>query len=392
LDLERASADVVVCGAGAAGCAAALAAARAGARVCLVESTPRVGGTVADCMIHTLGGLYDSAGGLLNGGLAAALAERLAEADPPARPRRMGRVWVLGVCPDAYRDVLRRWLAAEPRITILLNTRICGVKTAADGVVGLNVAQPGGTTLRLDARSVVDATGTADVVRRLDPSLLQDESRRAAGGLVLRLRGLAPGALAFPRGVGVVRELRAAADEGSLPPECGKAWIDAGVYEDEAYVKLFVPLPDDWRERADEIRREARRGGDVLLAFLRRVPGFGEARLARVGALGVRDGGRIQGEYCLTGEDVRQARKFSDAVCRCTWPIEYWDPVEGVSLEYLPDGAWYEIPLRALKVRGAPNLWAAGKCLSADQPAHASARVAGSCWAMGEAAGRAAAL
>ena len=390
--------DVVVCGAGAAGCAAALAAARAGARVRLVESAARVGGTVADCLIHTLGGLYDAAGGLLNGGLAAELARRLSEGDPPARPRRMGRVWVLSVCPDVYRGVLRRWLAAEPRITLLPNARVCGVEAAGGGVVGLEVERVGqgqlaarGTTLRLAARAVVDATGTAEVVRRLDPSLLQDESRRAAGGLVLRLRGVAPGALAFPRGVAVVRELRAAAAAGALPPACGKAWLDAGVYEDEAYAKLFVPLPDDWCERQDEIVREARRGGDALLGFLRGQPGFGGACVAQVGALGVRDGGRVRGEYRLTGEDVRRARKFPDAACRCAWPIEYWDPEQGALLEYLPDGAWYEVPLRALRVRGAANLWAAGKCLSADREAHASARVAGSCWAMGEAAGRAAA-
>ena len=43
-------------------------------------------------------------------------------------------------------------------------------------------------------------------------------------------------------------------------------------------------------------------------------------------------------------------------------------------------------------MRGYENLWAAGKCLSADALAHASARVAGTCWAMGEAAGKAATL
>jgi hypothetical protein len=61
-----------------------------------------------------------------------------------------------------------------------------------------------------------------------------------------------------------------------------------------------------------------------------------------------------------------------------------------VKLEYLPAGSYYEVPLRSLRVRGFANLWVAGKCLSADRLAQASARVAGTCWAMGEAAGRAA--
>jgi hypothetical protein len=59
-----------------------------------------------------------------------------------------------------------------------------------------------------------------------------------------------------------------------------------------------------------------------------------------------------------------------------------------VSLDYLPDGTFYEIPLGALRVRGLANLWAAGKCLSADIHAQASARVAGCCWSMGEAVGK----
>jgi NADPH-dependent 2,4-dienoyl-CoA reductase/sulfur reductase-like enzyme len=61
---------VVVCGGGAAGMAAALAAARAGTEVCLIEARRRLGGTVVHSLIHTLGGLYDGVGELLNEGLA----------------------------------------------------------------------------------------------------------------------------------------------------------------------------------------------------------------------------------------------------------------------------------------------------------------------------------
>jgi hypothetical protein len=105
----------------------------------------------------------------------------------------------------------------------------------------------------------------------------------------------------------------------------------------------------------------------------------------------VRDGGRIRGRYTLSADDVRQGRRFADAVCRCAWPIEYWDPDEGVSVEYLPPGSHYEIPLRSLQLEEIDNLYAAGKCLSADRLAHASARVVGACWAMGQAVGAAAA-
>lgn len=387
--MPAARASIVVCGAGAAGMGAALSAAGAGAEVTLLEASARPGGTVARALIHTVGGLYDSAGGLLNGGLAATLAGKLSAADSSVHRRRMGRAWVLSVCPAVYCDVVREWIAAEPRIAIHYNTRVERVESAAGRVHEIVAAGPQGA-FRIAAQAVVDATGTAEVVRLVDPGLLQEDASRAAGGLIFSLRGVAPGALAFPRGLGIVRMLREAAEGGELPASCGKAWLDAGVYDDEVYVKLFVPLAD--RRRAAEehstILGEALEAQAAVVDFLRRLPEFAQAEITRTGELGIRDGGRVRGEYCLTADDVRACRRFNDAACRCCWPIEYWHPEQGVSVEYLPDGSYYEIPIRALKPAGTSNLWAAGKCLSADRYAHASARVAGACWSMGEAVGR----
>ena len=64
--------------------------------------------------------------------------------------------------------------------------------------------------------------------------------------------------------------------------------------------------------------------------------------------------------------------------------MEHWDMTAGLQLEYLPAGVSYDIPLRSLKARGIDNLWCAGKLLSAEPRAQSSARVTGTCWAMGE--------
>jgi hypothetical protein len=366
--------------------AAALSAARAGAEVVLVEESPRVGGTVADCLIHTIGGLFDDAGELLNAGLPAELAEALRRADPTTGKRQIGRAWVLDTCPDVYRSVCTGWLA-EAGVRVVCGSRVDRVNEVGGRIV--SVATDGSGDIA--ARAVIDATGTADVTRLLDASLLQPGPTRMAGGLVLRLRGVTPGALAPPRGVAVVRAIRSAVADGTLPPECSHAWVDKGLFADEVFLKLMVPLPDDWRGRESELTRDALGVGERVVGFLRGLAGFAGASVFRAGRLGVREGGRVRGEYTLTGDDVRQGRRFPDAACRCAWPVEFWDSRTGVSLEYLPAGTRYDVPLRALKVGGVANLWAAGKCLSADPPAQASARIAGNCWAMGEAAGRAAA-
>lgn len=380
---------VLVCGAGAAGMAAALAAARCGAHVCLVESKPRPGGTVAHSFIHTLGGLFDSAGEYLQVGLARELADALVKADPAVGKRRLGRTYVLNVSPETYQTVVQHWLESEPRIAPLYESRVTRIVKSGRRIGAVYTSGPCGET-RLAVGAVIDATGSAEFVRLADADLVEDDEHAAAGGLIFRLRGVVAGTLAFPKGVAVLRALRAGVEAGTLPLECSKAWLDSGAFADEVYVKLFVPrVVRGNRELAMKAAMAARA---AVFTFLKGLPGFEKSWIARTGELGVRDGGRIRGEYLLTVDDVRRGRAFPDGVCRCSWPIEYWDPCTGVSLEYLPDGSSYEIPLRALKVAGLENVWAAGKILSADRFAQASARVVGCCWAMGEAAGKAAAV
>ena len=100
----------------------------------------------------------------------------------------------------------------------------------------------------------------------------------------------------------------------------------------------------------------------------------------------------MRGEYCLSADDVREMRKFEDPACRACWPIEYWDAERGVSLEYLPEGDYYEIPYRCL-VPGVPdNLLVGSRCISSTHEAHSSLRVMPVVAGIGEAAGIAAAM
>lgn len=375
---------IVIVGAGAAGLACALAAAQRGAAVYLIEQAAAVGGTVAHSLIHTIGGLYDDVGAYMNAGLPVELAERLLHADPHTAKRQMGKVWALRVDPAVYAAVVAAWLGRYANLTVLCNARLGDIQvergnaTTAPRVVQVEVRQAHATQhLMVDA--LVDTTGSAEIVRSLDPSKVV--AGDALAGLIFQIRGVTPNALKFPKNVALQRAVQKAVAAGALPTLFAKTWFDVGVYADEIYAKASLV--------ASVYDQNAVCGWQTaLMQCLRQLPDFADAQLSRVGQLGIRDSGRIVGDYCLTVDDVKCGRTFPDAVGRCAWPIEYWDPEQGVTLDYLPPGHSYAIPLRSLKVAGMTNLWAAGKCLSADKLAQASARVAGTCWAMGEAVGK----
>lgn len=370
--------EIVVVGAGAAGLSCALSAAAEGAHVVLLEKTAELGGTVAQSLIHTIGGLFDDQGNFLNAGLPIALTDRLGQTCPHTQKRRIGKTWVLNVDPAVYTQVIADWIKTTPTIDVCYRASVTQL-TINDGRIEQINLTYNGTTRTLRPHALVDTTGNASVIRHIDRALVADGE--ALGGFIVQLRGLTPDALQFPKGVALARQIRKAVDHAELPPECSAVWLDTGVYPDEAYAKFSV-VPEHYDAAYMQVVAEQ------LLKFLRALPGFTGTFISRYGQLGTRDAGRIKGQYCLTETDIKAGKQFLDVACRACWPIEHWIPQQGISLEYLPEGHCYEIPLRSLKVAGFTNLWAAGKCLSAEPRAQASARVVGTCWAMGEAVGK----
>lgn len=369
--------QVLVCGAGAAGLGAAIGASRKGAKVTLIECRPQPGGTVAHALLHTIGGLYDINGALINPGLTSELEDRLVKADTRTTKRRIGRLWVLNASPEVYRSVVEDWIAAEAGVTFLPGCEAIAVEGEKEQSAFV-VCRRGGKQLRLDADAFIDCTGVAELVRLFDPRLVEGDETDMLAGLILRISNVSPGAIQFPAGLSLKRAIANAALVGELPESCATGWFDTGVEHDEAYLKLSVSSVPSPEEMDGIVNR--------LMRFLTRMPGFEHAKLDAKGDVAPRGGRRALGEYRLTAADIRVLRRFPDVACRCAWPIEYWDPQLGVRMEYLRGNGYYEIPIGSLKVAGLANVWAAGKCLSAEPLAQASARVAGCCWATGEAA------
>jgi len=141
---------------------------------------------------------------------------------------------------------------------------------------------------------------------------------------------------------------------------------------------------------------EGRRQALALVEFFRaELPGFEQASLLDTAAMiGVRETRRIVGDYVLTLEDLQTGRHFTDVIALCAYPVDIHDPTGaggGVS-EAAATANAYEIPYRSLLPRGLDDLLVAGRCVSATHEALGAIRVMPPAFAMGEAAGTAAAL
>jgi hypothetical protein len=140
-----------------------------------------------------------------------------------------------------------------------------------------------------------------------------------------------------------------------------------------------------------ESRRQMRQIADFLRHY---VPGFERSYVVQSGVnVGVRETRRILGDYQLTADDILQARKFPDVVARSTYPVDIHNPEgSGTTLQRLPPGEAYDIPLRCLLPREVEGLLVAGRCISGTHEAHSSYRVMPVSMATGQAAGVCAAL
>lgn len=345
--------DIAVVGAGAAGIAAAVGAARAGAKTLLLDSRPAPGGTGGFSGLTTLCGLYDDAGRFLNEGFAREFAEALAERGAPLR---MGRVWVLPYRPERFRDVATSLLSATPGVPAQWNTTITEVVAANGRIVLLNGIQVG---------AVIDCTGTAEVATAIGAETLATDETTQASAVIFPLRN-------------VTRPLETAADMAQVLLPVARADLPSLNLQASRTPGEFTAKFAGTPEQVPQ-----------LLAFLRaNIRGFEQCETPQKEfSIARRSGRMIVGQYVLTGADVLAGQRFSDAVARGAWPIEQWDAKGAVRFKYLPAGTAYEIPARSLRAAQVENLFMAGKTISADVDAIASARVMGTCLATGAAAG-----
>lgn len=395
--------DVVVVGGGSAGLAAAVTAARMGARTALVERYGFFGGNAVSAWVGTVCGLYRSTADgfdLICRGFAESWSEGLKAAGAGFGPIPYKETAVLIYVPWAYKWQADRWVTAEPNLTPLLHATVTDVVRTGRTIDAVIVGSKRGP-LAIAGRVFVDASGDADVAfhagcrvetggpgQRQFPSMQflmhnVDVQAAYAAGLDRLNELLATEGQAAPwnlsrSGGAVLPTFRAGEVMGAMT----RIGVDGHSPD----------MTDVFEATAAEIagRAEAEKAGRFLVEHM---PGFAGAYFTDTPTqLGVRETRRASGEYVLTGEDVLGAGRFEDAVACGAWPQEFHVDGKETQWRWLEPGAYYQVPFRSLVAKEVDNLLLAGRCISATHEALASTRVIAPSMAQGEAAGVAAAL
>lgn len=140
---------------------------------------------------------------------------------------------------------------------------------------------------------------------------------------------------------------------------------------------------------------EAREQVFEMHDFLKKnIKGFENSRILSTALqIGIRESRKIIGEYTLTVDDLKSLARFDDAIAVSNYDIDIHNPEgEGTSHYHFGDGEWYEIPYRCLIPKAMNNLLVAGRCISSTHEAQASFRIMPYCSEIGQAAGVAVAV
>ena len=398
--------DVCVVGSGSAGSTAAIAAARGGASVILVEKLPFLGGT-STAVLDTFYGFYTPGAEprKIVGGIPDDVVADLRGLGPVIeRPNTYGAGTGVTYLAEHLKVAWERLVEAAGA-RILLHAFVQAADVHGGRLDAVVVATKAGLR-QIRARTFIDASGDGDLSHHagfgyelagdVEPAQTLTTTFRMVNVDLDRRR-----AVSKPR-FHELMSTAASSGDYDLPRREGSDHITPI----DGMTATIMTRLDSYRREGDAIVNATDpdflsaaeiAGRRQVLEYVRflidRVPGYERASLVALGTqIGVRETRRVHGDYRLTRDDVLTARSFDDSIGLCGAPIEDHHGGSGTAWAYLPDGQAVGIPYRTLVVRDATNVLVAGRCFSATHDAHASVRSMAQCMAMGQAAGTAAAM
>lgn len=380
--MDRDSAyDVLVTGGGPAGTAAAIAAARCGADVLLLERYGFLGGMGTAGLVSPFMA-YKAGDTVLTRGIFGEVTDRMAA---------LGGFCAASKAFDAetLKFVLNE-MCMESKVKVRFHVFAYGVKRRGSRLKAVEYLGKGGRH-RSGARAFIDATGDADVAALCGCGVRvgrDSDGKCQPATLMFRVGGVT-----LPEGAKGVEF--AVPEEDHLPQ--GRVLYFSLPHPGEALLNMtrvtdFNPLDTDDLTRAE---MEARRQVYPIIRYMQsNVPGFENAFLLETAPqIGVRESRRVMGEYLLDKEHILSYTKSPDDIAYCAYKIDIHSPTgRGTEICELAPGKYYGIPYRCLIPKGMANLLVAGRNISTTHEGHSSTRIMPVCYAVGEAAGVAAAM
>lgn len=375
--------DIIVCGGGPAGVAAALAAARQGTRVLLIERN-------------------ECCGGIWTSGAMPWLLDHRNKTNILAEIRalcleRGGMIHSSGSlsCPPEALKLILEELLSEAGVQIRYGTWVTAVQLEGNHLTHVITESKSGREA-WGARRFIDCTGDGDLAARAGCSFEYggDDGNTQPSSLIGIVCGLDPEAVKeyLPPNGGKPR-LKALMESNGVFPSYGMPSLFHfghgifGLMSNHGY-KVSAVDADSLTEKILEGRREVHKH----VNFLRSLGGiWSSIALASTSHnMGIREGRRIKGMAYVDLHHLSEGGRCADAVCRATFCVDVHapDPSKGnVIAEQKVRTKPYDIPWGALVSAEIDNLLMAGRCISGDFIAHSSYRVTGNAVPMGEAAG-----
>jgi len=390
-------ADVVVCGAGPAGVAAAIAAARSGARTRLIEANGCLGGVWTAGLLGWILDTKDKPGLLVE------IMSRIEERES-GYINQPGYSFAYDV--EAMKCLLEQ-ICNDAGIKIQLHTRVVAAVRNSQDRLSLAITESKSGRQAWAGRIFVDATGDGDLAAQAGCDF---HLGRPTDGKTQPMSMMA--ILSGVRFEQIKQFVRGTEKDSSIPKlkllvELRRAGVDPSyskptlfrIYDDLFCLAAnheYDVLPTsaaDLTEATIRARAEINR----IIDALRRAGGaWTNLRLVATNEhIGVREGRRIHGLYKVSAEDLKQGLRHEDSICRVHFGVDVHSVSEsegkGITRTGVRSRA-YDIPLRALIAGDVKGLVMAGRCISGDFIAHSSYRVTGNAVAMGQAAGITAAI
>jgi len=410
------SCDVLVVGGGPSGFAAAVCSARHGAKTILAERNGYLGGmataglvgpfmtaTTPDGSRQLIKGFFDEFVSEMEarGG---AIHPMKAEVGAYSSYRDGGHRGMTTFDPECFK-ITAEDICREAGVELLYHLLFVKAETASGKVKSAYFATKDGIW-KITAKTYVDCTGDGDLAYSAGVSTVFGDGAGdvQASSLFFRIRGVDNEAMDAHNKACLdskddkyrfyVNQIVQAREAGEFP-----IWRNK--------VEVYRGLDDTWivnmaqndgvngldPKQVTDAEIVGRRQAGINVAFLRKyVKGCENCELARsADQLGVRETRRIVGEYTVTTEDVKNSVKYPDPVFCCANHIDIHRKgyVEYVTRKTEDP---YYIPYRALIPKGISNMLVAGRCASTERPVMAAIRVMPPCFAMGQAAGTAAAI